>query len=158
MPSGFPEYSTILIVEDNPDDEELTLLAFRSNRIANPIVVVRDGAEALDFLFRTGSHTGRDVHSNPRLVLLDLKLPKVGGLDVLRKIRESPSTQMLPVVVLTTSNQDEDIVNSYRLGANSFIRKPVEYSKFSEAIRQLGMYWLLLNEVPPPNEGPIKEG
>ena len=158
MPSGFPEYSTILIVEDNPDDEELTLLAFRSNRIANPIVVVRDGAEALDFLFRTGSYTGRDVHSNPRLVLLDLKLPKVGGLDVLRKIRESPSTQMLPVVVLTTSNQDEDIVNSYRLGANSFIRKPVEYSKFSEAIRQLGMYWLLLNEVPPPNEGSIKEG
>ena len=149
MPSGFPEYSTILIVEDNPDDEELTLLAFRSNRIANPIVVVRDGAEALDFLFRMGAYVGRDVHSNPRLVLLDLKLPKVGGLDVLRKIRESPTTQMLPVVVLTTSNQDEDIVNSYRLGANSFIRKPVEYSKFSEAIRQLGMYWLLLNEVPP---------
>ena len=149
MPSGFPEYSTILIVEDNPDDEELTLLAFRSNRIANPIVVVRDGAEALDFLFRMGAYVGRDVHSNPRLVLLDLKLPKVGGLDVLRRIRESPTTQMLPVVVLTTSNQDEDIVNSYRLGANSFIRKPVEYSKFSEAIRQLGMYWLLLNEVPP---------
>ena len=149
MPSGFPEYSTILIVEDNPDDEELTLLAFRSNRIANPIVVVRDGAEALDYLFRTGAYAGRDVHSNPRLVLLDLKLPKVGGLDVLRKMRESPATQMLPVVVLTTSNQDEDIVNSYRLGANSFIRKPVEYSKFSEAIRQLGMYWLLLNEVPP---------
>ena len=148
MPSGFSEYSTILLVEDNPDDEELTLLAFRNNRIANPIIVVRDGAEALDFLFRTGKYAGRDIHTNPRMVLLDLKLPKIGGLDVLKKIRESPTTQMLPVVVLTTSNQDEDIVTSYRFGANSFIRKPVEYSKFSEAIKQLGMYWLLLNEVP----------
>lgn len=148
MPSGFSEYSTILLVEDNPDDEELTLLAFRNNRIANPIIVVRDGAEALDFLFRNGKYAGRDIHTNPRMVLLDLKLPKIGGLDVLKKIRESPSTQMLPVVVLTTSNQDEDIVTSYRFGANSFIRKPVEYSKFSEAIKQLGMYWLLLNEVP----------
>jgi len=147
MPSGFSENQTILLVEDNPDDEELTLLAFRSNRIANPIIVVRDGAEALDFLFRTGKYAGRDIRTNPRMVLLDLKLPKIGGLDVLKRMRESPSTQSLPVVVLTTSNQDEDIVNSYRLGANSFIRKPVEYSKFSEAIKQLGMYWLLLNEV-----------
>lgn len=148
MPSGSPENSTILLVEDNPDDEELTLLAFKNNHIANPISVVRDGAEALDFLFKAGKYTARDLRTNPRMVLLDLKLPKVGGLDVLKKIRESPATQLLPVIILTTSNQDEDIVNSYKFGANSFIRKPVEYSKFNEAIKQLGMYWLLLNEVP----------
>ncbi|HWR11479.1 MAG TPA: response regulator [Rectinemataceae bacterium] len=148
MPAGLSESTLILLVEDNPDDEELTLLAFRNNQIANPIFVVRDGAEALDFLFRTGKFANREIKTNPRLVLLDLKLPKIGGLEVLKKMRQSPTTQFLPVVILTTSNQDEDIVNSYRLGANSFIRKPVEFGKFNNAIKQLGLYWLLLNEVP----------
>jgi len=148
MSSGYSENSAILLVEDNPDDEELTLLAFKNNHIVNTIIVVRDGAEALDFLFKTGKFCNRDIHASPRIVLLDLKLPKIGGLEVLKKIRESPTTRYLPVVILTTSNQDEDIVNSYKFGANSFIRKPVEYSKFNEAIKQLGMYWLLLNEVP----------
>jgi len=149
MPSALSENSAILLVEDNPDDEELTLLAFKNNRIANPVYVARDGAEALDFLFRRGAYVDRDQKSNPRLVLLDLKLPKIGGLEVLRQLRAEPATQTLPIVVLTTSNQDEDIVNSYRFGANSFIRKPVEFGKFNEAIRELGYYWLLLNEVPP---------
>lgn len=148
MPAGISENTAILLVEDNPDDEELTLLAFKNNKIANLIIVVRDGAEALEFLFKTGKYADRDLRTNPRLVLLDLKLPKVGGLDVLKKMRSTPATQFLPVVVLTTSNQDEDIVNSYRFGANSFIRKPVEFGKFNEAIKQLGCYWLLLNEVP----------
>lgn len=148
MSAGLSENTAVLLVEDNPDDEELTLLAFRNNRIANPVYVARDGAEALDFLFRRGAHAGRDQKSNPRLVLLDLKLPKIGGLEVLRRLRAEPATQALPVVVLTTSNQDEDIINSYRFGANSFIRKPVEFGKFNEAIRELGCYWLLLNEVP----------
>lgn len=148
MSSGLSESTAILLVEDNPDDEELTLLAFKNNQIANPVIVVRDGAEALDFLFKAGKYAGRDLRSNPRLVLLDLKLPKIGGLDVLKKLRSTPATQFLPVVILTTSNQDEDIVNSYRLGANSFIRKPVEFRTFNEAIKQLGLYWLLLNEVP----------
>jgi len=149
MPSALSESTAILLVEDNPDDEELTLLAFKNNRIANPVYVARDGAEALDFLFRRGAYADRDQKSNPRLVLLDLKLPKIGGLEVLRRLRAEPATQTLPIVVLTTSNQDEDIVNSYRFGANSFIRKPVEFGKFNEAIRELGYYWLLLNEVPP---------
>ncbi len=148
MPAGISENTAILLVEDNPDDEELTLLAFKNNKIANLIIVVRDGAEAMEFLFKTGKFADRDLRTNPRLVLLDLKLPKVGGLDVLKKMRSTPATQFLPVVVLTTSNQDEDIVNSYRFGANSFIRKPVEFGKFNEAIKQLGCYWLLLNEVP----------
>jgi two-component system response regulator len=149
MSAGLSENTAILLVEDNPDDEELTLLAFKNNRIANPVYVARDGAEALDFLFRKGAYADRDQKSNPRLVLLDLKLPKVGGLEVLKRLRAEPATQALPVVVLTTSNQDEDIVNSYRFGANSFIRKPVEFGTFNAAIRELGYYWLLLNEVPP---------
>lgn len=148
MSANLSENSTILLVEDNPDDEELTLLAFKNNNIANTIIVVHDGAEALDFLLKMGKFTERDVRTNPRLVLLDLKLPKIGGLEVLKRMRQNPPTQFLPVVILTTSNQDEDIVNSYKLGANSFIRKPVEFTKFNEAIRQLGLYWLLLNEVP----------
>lgn len=148
MSAGLSENSAILLVEDNPDDEELTMLAFKNNRIANPVYVARDGAEALDFLFRKGDYAGRDPKSNPRLVLLDLKLPKIGGLEVLKRLRADPATQTLPVVVLTTSNQDEDIVNSYRFGANSFIRKPVEFGTFNAAIRELGYYWLLLNEVP----------
>jgi CheY-like chemotaxis protein len=146
--TGLPENSIILLVEDNPDDEELTLLAFRNNHISNSIFVVRDGAEALDYLFKTGKYADRPGNTSPRLVLLDLKLPKVTGLDVLKKIRANPATQYLPVVVLTTSNQDEDIINSYKFGANSFIRKPVEFIKFNDAIKQLGLYWLLLNEVP----------
>jgi len=149
MSAGLSENTAILLVEDNPDDEELTLLAFKNNRIANPVYVARDGAEALDFLFRKGAYADRDQKSNPRLVLLDLKLPKVSGLEVLKRLRAEPATQALPVVVLTTSNQDEDIVNSYRFGANSFIRKPVEFGTFNAAIRELGYYWLLLNEVPP---------
>ncbi len=139
---------TILLVEDNPDDEELTLLAFKCTSVNNNLITVRDGAEALDFLFRTGKFAQRDSNTNPRLVLLDLKLPKIGGLDVLRRMRANPSTQFLPVVVLTTSNQDEDIVDSYRFGANSYIRKPVEFKNFCRAIEQLGLYWLSLNEVP----------
>jgi len=148
MTIGLPENSSILLVEDNPDDEELTLLAFRNNRISNTIVVVRDGAEALDYLLRNGKYSDRPSVGSPRLVLLDLKLPKVTGLDVLKRLRANSSTKYLPIVILTTSNQDEDIINSYELGANSFIRRPVEFNKFNEAIRQLGMYWLLLNEVP----------
>jgi CheY-like chemotaxis protein len=146
--TGLPENSVILLVEDNPDDEELTLLAFKNNHISNSIAVVRDGAEALDYLFKTGKYENRPSNTTPRLILLDLKLPKVTGLDVLKKLRAHQATQYLPVVVLTTSNQDEDIINSYKLGANSFIRKPVEFTKFNEAIKQLGLYWLLLNEVP----------
>jgi CheY-like chemotaxis protein len=146
--TGLPENSVILLVEDNPDDEELTLLAFKNNHISNSIAVVRDGAEALDYLFKAGKYENRPSNTTPRLILLDLKLPKVTGLDVLKKLRAHQATQYLPVVVLTTSNQDEDIINSYKLGANSFIRKPVEFTKFNEAIKQLGLYWLLLNEVP----------
>lgn len=146
--TGLPKNSIILLVEDNPDDEELTLLAFRNNHISNSIFVVRDGAEALDYLFKKGKYADRPGNTSPRLVLLDLKLPKVTGLDVLKKIRANSTTQYLPVVVLTTSNQDEDINNSYKFGANSFIRKPVEFIKFNDAIKQLGLYWLLLNEVP----------
>jgi len=142
------ERSAILLVEDNEDDEELTLTAFKNNHIANEVIVVRDGAEALDFLFRQGKFSGRSCATDPRLVLLDLKLPKINGLEVLKELRRNDATKYLPVVVLTTSNQDEDILGSYQLGANSFIRKPVEFRKFSEAIGQLGMYWLLLNELP----------
>ncbi len=145
--------STILLVEDNPDDEELTLLAFRNNNIHNAIDVVRDGQEALDYLFRNGKYSGRNPGSIPRIVLLDLKLPKIMGFEVLKRIRADAQTRHLPVVVLTTSNQDEDILDSYRCGANSFVRKPVEFQKFNEAIRQLGMYWLLLNQVPSGHSG-----
>lgn len=143
-----PDLSTILLVEDNPDDEELTLLAFKNSSLTNTLITVHDGAEALDFLFRTGKFCDRDPRTNPRLVLLDLKLPKIGGLDVLKRMRANPSTEFLPVVVLTTSNQDEDIIDSYKFGANSYIRKPVEFRDFCTAISQLGIYWLGLNEVP----------
>lgn len=148
MPTPLSERSVILLVEDNQDDEELTLMAFKNNHIANEVIVVRDGAEALDFLFRRGPFADRSYATDPRLVLLDLKLPKINGLDVLKAMRRDDATKYLPVVILTTSNQDEDILGSYQFGANSFIRKPVEFRKFSEAIRQLGMYWLLLNELP----------
>ncbi len=138
----------ILLVEDNPDDEALTLRALAKNKISNEIVVARDGVEALDFLFATGAHAGRQDASLPQVVLLDLKLPKIDGLEVLRRIRAHARTKILPVVVLTSSIEDRDIVESYSLGANSYVRKPVDFAQFVEAVRQLGLYWLVLNERP----------
>jgi len=134
----------ILLVEDNPNDIELTLHAFRKNKLSNQIKVVRDGEEALEYLFRTGRYAERD-QSCPRLILLDLKLPKVDGLDVLRKIKRNPRTRHIPVVVLTSSQEEKDIVESYNLGVNSYIVKPVDFHKFQETVGQLGLYWLLLN-------------
>jgi len=138
----------ILLVEDNPDDEELTLIAFRKSHIANEVVVARDGAEALDYLFGTGVHATRDMNIMPTVVLLDLKLPKVDGLEVLKRLRENDRTRRIPVVVLTSSKEQQDIVESYNLGANSYIRKPVDFIQFMEAAKQLGLYWLVLNELP----------
>lgn len=139
----------ILLVEDNPDDEALTLRAFKKNNIVNEVVVVRDGAEALDFLFCKGKYVTRDCNYNPELVLLDLKLPKIDGLDVLKEIRNNPKTRLLPVIILTSSKEEKDIMKSYEFFANSYIRKPVDFIQFSEAIKQLGVYWLVLNETPP---------
>ena len=141
----------ILLVEDNPDDEALTLRALMKNNIMNKVVVARDGVEALDYLFGTGAHAGRDVSDQPQVVLLDLKLPKVDGHEVLRRIRANDRTRLQPVVILTTSNEDRDVISSYQLGANSYIRKPVDFDQFMEAVRQLGLYWLVLN-VPPPRQ------
>ncbi|HLY28907.1 MAG TPA: response regulator [Aggregatilineales bacterium] len=143
-----PNGVEILLVEDNPNDMELTLDALRENKLANQIEVVRDGAEALDFLFAQGSYSHRNINHQPRLVLLDLKLPKVTGLEVLAKMRSDPRTRFVPVVVLTTSRQERDIVESYKLGVNSYIVKPVDFEQFNEAVRQLGFYWLLLNQLP----------
>jgi len=136
----------ILLVEDNPDDEALTLRAFNKNRINNPVVVARDGVEALDYLFGTGAHAGRDVSVMPAVILLDLKLPRIDGLEVLRRIRANERTSLLPVVILTTSKEQQDIYEGYSLGANSYIRKPVDFEKFIHAVGQLGVYWLVLNE------------
>ena len=140
---------TILLVEDNPDDEELTLLAFKQGNILNEVIVARDGVEALDYLFAAGKYAGRDPARTPELILLDLKLPKLGGLQVLARLRADPRTELIPVVILTSSSEEEDISASYRLHANSYVRKPVEFHRFADAVRQLGLYWLLLNESPP---------
>lgn len=140
---------TILLVEDNADDEALTLRAFRRNNILNEVVVARDGAEALDYLFTTGSHAGRETIQVPELILLDLNLPKIHGLEVLRRLRADPRTKLIPVVVLTSSREEQDLIQSYSLGANSYIRKPVDFTQFIEAVKQLGLYWLVLNEPPP---------
>ena len=140
---------TILLVEDNPYDVELTLRAFQASKIKNEIVVVRDGKEALDYLFGTGAYAGRDLRNAPEVVLLDLKLPKVDGHEVLRRMRADARTRRLPVVVLTSSSEEQDVIASYDLGANSFMRKPVDFAQFTDAARQLGLYWLVLNEPPP---------
>lgn len=140
---------TILMVEDNPSDIKLTRRALEQSHITNRLIVAEDGAEALDYLFATGAHTGRDVADLPSLVLLDLKLPKLDGLEVLREIRADARTRRLPVVILTSSQAEEDIIASYDLGANSYVRKPVDFNQFAEAVRHLGLYWLVLNEPPP---------
>ena len=144
------ESKTILLVEDNPDDEALTLRALKRNNILNEVIVARDGAEALDYLFARGAHSGRDTSKQPEVVLLDLKLPKVDGLEVLQQIRQDERIRRLAVVILTSSNEERDIVAGYDLGANSYIRKPVDFNQFTEAVRQLGTYWLILN-VSAPN-------
>jgi two-component system response regulator len=143
------ESKFILLVEDNPDDEALTLRALKKNNIGNNVVVARDGVEALDFLFTTGTYEGRDPEVMPQLILLDLKLPKIDGLEVLRQLRGDERTHFLPVVILTSSKEEQDLINGYSLGANSYIRKPVDFAQFMEAVRQLGLYWLVLNEMPP---------
>jgi len=141
--------NTILLVEDNADDEELTLRAFKRSKVLNQVEVVRDGAEALDYLFATGVHAERDPKAMPSVILLDLKLPKLSGLEVLRRVRADERTRRIPVVVLTSSNEEKDILSSYGLGANSFVRKPVDFAQFMEAAQQLGLYWLVMNEPPP---------
>lgn len=138
----------ILLVEDNPDDVALTLRSLKRSNIMNEVIVVRDGVEALDYLFGRGDYNGRDTAHLPAIVLLDLKLPKLNGMEVLEQIRGNERTALLPVVILTSSSEEEDILGSYTRGANSFVRKPVDFDQFTEAIRQLGLYWLLLNESP----------
>ena len=142
----------ILLVEDNINDVELTLRAFKKNNIVNEVVVVSDGEEALDYLFGTHTYAGRDKNIMPVVILLDLNLPKMGGLEVLQSIRANKQTKLLPVVILTSSNEEKDLIDSYNLGANSYVRKPVEFNQFVEAIKQLGLYWLIINE-PPPRTG-----
>lgn len=146
------EEKMILLVEDNPDDEALTLRALKKNNIRNRVVVAHDGAEALDFLFCTGAYAGRDPKDKPQIILLDLKLPKVDGLEVLRRVRAEPRTHLLPVVILTSSKEEQDLINGYGYGANSYVRKPVDFNQFVEAVNQLGLYWLVLNETPPRND------
>jgi two-component system response regulator len=139
---------SILLIEDNPDDQKLTIRALKKNNITNEIVVAEDGAQALEYLFGTGEFAGRDTYQPPALVLLDLKLPKVDGLSVLAQLRADPRTKTVPVVVLTSSKEEQDLVKSYELGANSYVQKPVDFLAFVEAARQLGVYWLILNEQP----------
>jgi len=143
------ESKTILLVEDNSDDEALTLRALKKNNIKNEVVIARDGAEALEYLFGTGKYAGRNTSLTPQVVLLDLKLPKVEGLEVLRRVRADQRTKLLPVVILTSSNEEQDRIDGYGLGVNSYVRKPVDFSQFMDAARQLGLYWLILNEAPP---------
>jgi two-component system response regulator len=143
------EKKMILLVEDNPDDEALTIRALKKNNIGNDLTVVRDGAEALEFLFCTGAYADRDPNDKPQVILLDINLPKVDGLEVLRRIRADESTRLLPVVILTSSKEEQDLFKGYSLGANSYVRKPVDFDQFVEAVRQLGLYWLILNETPP---------
>ena len=153
-----PEEVEILLVEDNPDDVELTLRGLRGNGLRNRIHVVRDGAEALDFLFCRGPFGDRRFDQPPRLVLLDLKLPKVDGLEVLRVLKSDPRTRPIPVVILTASKEERDLVNGYQLGVNSYIQKPVDFDQFRDTVKQLGLYWLLVNEPPPPNAFPAGGG
>lgn len=140
---------SILLVEDNPDDVELTMRAFRQNNIKNEIIVANDGVEALDYLFGAGKYEGRDLNDKPALILLDLKLPKIDGLEVLRKVRSDERTSLLPVVILTSSKEEQDILRGYTLGTNSYVRKPIDFNEFSKAVGFLGLYWLLINETPP---------
>lgn len=140
----------ILLVEDNATDEKLTIRAFKKSGVSNDVIVVRDGAEALDYLFGTGAHEGRDASAVPAIVLLDLKLPKVEGMEVLRRIRADPRTHLIPVVVLTASKEEEDVIGSYTLGANAYVRKPVDFNEFASAAKTLGLFWLLVNEAVPP--------
>jgi two-component system, response regulator len=143
----------ILLVEDNPDDVKLTLRAFKEHNVGNDLVVVIDGAEALDYMFGTGRFAGRDLSHAPAVVFLDLKLPKIDGLEVLRRIRADSRTALQPVVILTSSREEQDMIAGYQLGANSYVRKPVDFEQFLEAARQLGLYWLLVNEPPPKRPG-----
>lgn len=144
----FPMHKVILLVEDNPVDEELTIMAFQKHHITNEIVVARDGVEALDYLFGRGAHSGRNTQEQPQLILLDLKLPKLDGLDVLQAIRHDALTHTIPVVVLTSSKEQRDLIEAYNLGTNAYVRKPVDFVEFSEAVKQLGLFWLILNERP----------
>lgn len=147
------EEKRILLVEDNQDDIDLTLRALKKSNIKNEVVVVHDGAEALDYLFSKGSYANRDIKDVPAVILLDLKLPKLTGLEVLKRLRAEEITKLIPVVILTSSKEERDLIDGYSLGANSYIRKPVSFDQFIEAVKQLGLYWLLLNEPPPRKEG-----
>jgi CheY-like chemotaxis protein len=139
----------ILLIEDNADDVDLTLRALRKNKIANDVIIVRDGVEALDYLFAAGQYAGRDPAALPQVVLLDLKLPRLDGLQVLERVRANPKTRLLPIVILTSSTEQRDLLTGYTLGANSYIRKPVDFEQFVDAVHQLGLYWLVLNQRPP---------
>jgi two-component system response regulator len=143
---------TILLVEDNPDDVELTMRAFRKNNIANDLIVAHDGIEALDYLFCRGTYNSRNIKDTPRLILLDLKLPKMDGLQVLEHLRAKEATKLVPVVILTSSKEEQDLISGYESGANSYVRKPVDFNQFVEAVRHIGLYWLLINEPPPERQ------
>ncbi len=146
----------ILLIEDNPDDEELTRLAFEKNNITNPLIVMHDGAEALEYIFGSGAYAGRDVCDQPQVIILDLKLPRVNGLEVLRRIRGDDRTRLIPVVILTSSKEEEDLLSAYKLGTNAYVRKPVDFLQFTEAVKRLGLFWLLLNESPSPCQQSVR--